>query len=84
MTRILVRSPKALIDRPVVLDRDLMLRVPAVHRRAGRGALAASGQPLDTTQAHSKWRRCADRARSAAGVGAAVFASVIAGRRYLE
>jgi len=58
MTRILVRSPKALIDRPVVLDRDLMLRVPAVHRRAGRGALAASGQPLETTQAHSRWRRC--------------------------
>ena len=46
-------SPKALLDLPVVLDRDLMLRVHVLQcidaQDAARLRLSANGQPLETT-----------------------------------
>jgi hypothetical protein len=46
-------SPKALLDLPVVLDRDLMLRVHVLQcidaQDAARLRLSANGEPLETT-----------------------------------
>jgi len=46
-------SPKALLDLPVVVDRDLMLRVHVLQcidaQDAARLRLSANGQPLETT-----------------------------------